>query len=206
MINPDERTFLAMLKRINHTSSPLVLKESTSIKLAKAITICEVKKDSHLLREGDLVSDLYFLYSGLCRYYYSKDGELRTGQFFDSLSFFTDAAGFALSEEAKQTIEALEDSIVLKIPKKAFNPLLEEDHALERFTRILLEKSLIGSQRRTEGFLCHSPESRYKAFIKQSPHIVERVPLYMIASYLGITPEALSRIRARFAKNPSADK
>ncbi len=71
----------------------------------------------------------------------------------------------------------------------------------ERFGRVLAENVVIGSQRRTASLLFDSPEERYLKLIAERPKVVERIPLHHIASYLGIKPESLSRIRKRLADN-----
>ena len=73
------------------------------------------------------------------------------------------------------------------------------DHAIERFGRLMLEEALIGSQRRASRLLTLQPEDRYRRFVETRPEVVRRVPQYLIASYLGLTPESLSRIRRRIA-------
>ena len=78
----------------------------------------------------------------------------------------------------------------------------DADHAVERFGRIMVEGALMGSQRRTAGLLSLSPDERYRRFVATRPEVARRVPQYLIASYLGITPEALSRIRGRLARRP----
>ena len=83
---------------------------------------------------------------------------------------------------------------------EALNAAYDADHALERFGRRLVEEAMSGSQRRTASFLQLSPEERYTRFVATRPEIFRRVPQFLTASYLGITPEALSRIRGRRRK------
>ena len=88
----------------------------------------------------------------------------------------------------------------LEEPVEALNAAYDADHALERFGRRLVEEAMSGSQRRTASFLQLSPEERYTRFVATRPEIFRRVPQFLTASYLGITPEALSRIRGRRRK------
>jgi CRP-like cAMP-binding protein len=147
---------------------------------------------------------LFFVARGLLRYYYldPESGQERTGQFFDEGRVFTDAASFLGRQPATQSIEALEPSEVLGLPRAAVYAAYERDHAVERFGRVMVEEALVGSQRRAANLLTLSPEERYRAFVQGRPEVARRVPQYLVASYLGITPEALSRIRGRLARRP----
>ena len=86
------------------------------------------------------------------------------------------------------------------IPYAALYRGYAREHALERFGRLMLETALIGSQRRAGSLLNLSPDQRYRRFIETRPALARRVPQYLVASYLGLTPESLSRIRRRIAK------
>ncbi len=139
---------------------------------------------------------------GLLRYYFIDpvSGEERTGQFFDETRLFTDAASFLTQTPATQAIQALEDGIILRLPRAAVYAAYAKDHAFERFGRLMVEDALIGSQRRSTNLLRLGPDELYRTFMTTRPEVARRLPQYLIASYLGITPEALSRIRGRLAK------
>jgi len=120
--------------------------------------------------------------------------------FFDEGLVFTDAAAFLEQRPATQSFEALETCEVLCVPRAALYAAYDSDHAIERFGRLMLEAALTGSQRRAGSLLTLNPEQLYRRFVETRPEVARRVPQYLIASYLGITPEALSRIRGRIAK------
>ncbi|HLL93669.1 MAG TPA: hypothetical protein VK404_01735, partial [Spirosoma sp.] len=87
------------------------------------------------------------------------------------------------------------------MPRTDLQTLYNEQPVFERFGRLVAENVVIGSQRRTASLLFDSPEERYLKLITERPKVVERIPLHHIASYLGIQPESLSRIRKRLANN-----
>lgn len=109
----------------------------------------------------------------------------------------TDVFGFTTGSPALQNIDALAESELLAIPRAAWYAAYDADHAVERFGRRLMEEAMAGSQRHSASLLRLSPEQRYARFVETRPNTARRVPLYVVASYLGITPEALSRIRRR---------
>ncbi len=159
-------------------------------------------KGDHLLRAPDVARELFFVHRGLLRYYFQdpEDGTERTGQFFDAGLVVTDAESFLAQAPAEQSFEALEPSSVIALPRAVLEEGYGADHAIERFGRLMLEQALIGSQRRAGRLLTLQPEERYRTFVRTRPEVAARVPQYLIASYLGLTPESLSRIRRRIAK------
>lgn len=159
-------------------------------------------KGADLLRAGDVAGHLYFVHKGLLRYYFvdPDSGDERTGQFFDEGSVYTDVASFIARVPATQSVQALERSEILRLPRSAIYAAYDADRAFERFGRLMLEEALVGSQRRATNLLTLTPEERYRWFVAARPEVARRVPQYLIASYLGVTPEALSRIRGRAAR------
>jgi CRP-like cAMP-binding protein len=196
---PSFRDFAAAVSR---AVKPLVPQATTIAQLETAAVLRRLDRGDHLLRVGDTAGELYFIVTGLVRYYYQDpvSGDERTGQFFDEGLVFTDAAAFLEQEPASQSFEALEPSVVFCVPRAALYAAYDRDHAVERFGRLMLEAALTGSQRRAGSLLTLTSEQLYRRFVETRPEVARRVPQYLIASYLGITPEALSRIRGRIAK------
>ena len=108
-----------------------------------------------------------------------------------------DVAALTAGLPALQNIDALTDGAILVIPRNALLAAFDSDHAIERFGRRIIEQAMVGAQRRSAALLMSTPEQRYRQFLKSRPEVAAVVPQYVIASYLGITPESLSRIRAR---------
>lgn len=191
--------FLDLLRRQAHPVEP---GEPALNRLLAAARVIKVAKGSTVLRAGDVAEHLFHIDQGLLRYFYLDEatGDERTGQFFDEGGTVTDAASFLTGAPATQTIEAVEDSILLIVPRTALLRAYDEDHATERFGRKMVEAGFLGSQRRAATLLNMSPDDRYRHYVQSRPEIVRRVPQYLLASFLGITPESLSRIRGRLAR------
>lgn len=199
-----EEVFAAFAAAVAQATRPLAPGQEAMARLLAASDLKRAAKGEHLLRAGDVAGHLFFVGAGLLRYYYldPASGEERTGQFFDRGQVFTDAASFLGRAPATQSIDALEPSQVLRLPRAAVFAAYERDHALERFGRVMVEEALVGSQRRAANLLRLTPDARYRAFVQARPEVARRVPQYVVASFLGITPEALSRIRGRLARRP----
>lgn len=200
----DSPAFSLFTQTIARAVAPLVVADAVMADIAQASCIKALSKGEHLLRAGDVAEHLFLVESGLLRYYFidQRTGDVRTGQFFDEGSIFTDASSFISGTPATQSVESLEDCTVLLVPRSALHAGFATDHALKRFGRLVVEEALIGSQRRTTNLLRLGPEELYRTFVTTRPEVARRVPQYLIAGYLGITPEALSRIRGRLAKRP----
>jgi CRP-like cAMP-binding protein len=196
--------FQAFFGTVAAAVSPLQPDEKVMADIAASSDMFAFAKGDQLLREGDVATHLFFVVKGLLRYHYLDDlsGDDRTGQFFDEGQVFTDAASFLTQTPATQFIEALEAGEVLRVPRAALYQAYNADHAMERFGRLMLENALVGAQRRAANLLRLTPDERYRAFVKARPEVARRVPQYLVASYLGITPEGLSRIRGRAARRP----
>ena len=109
--------------------------------------------------------------------------------------WISDHYSFLTGESAVYNIDALEDSELLLLSSQAEEQLLQKFPKFERYFRILLQNSVIATQRRLIGSLSQTAEERYTDLIANCPTIPQRVPQHMMASFLGITPETLSRIR-----------
>lgn len=197
--------FAAFVRLLRQAVLPLEPDARVVDVLAAACDVQNLGKGDHLLRMGDVTGHIYFVVHGLLRYYHldPASGEERTGQFFDETRVFTEAASFMAQVPATQSIQALEPAQVLRVPRDALYAAYAADHAVERFGRLMVEEALVGSQRRATNLLTLSPDERYRTFVAVRPEVARRVPQYLIASYLGITPEALSRIRGRLARKPT---
>ena len=147
----------------------------------------------------------------MCRYTaFVEKGMLRTFtvdekgnepilQFSSEGWWVADLYSFLTDEPSIFNIEALEDCELLLITKQSWDILLEKVPAFERYFRILIQNNLIATQRRLLGTMSETAEEKYTKLINNFPGCIQRVPQHMIASYLGITRETLSRIRSQMA-------
>jgi CRP-like cAMP-binding protein len=157
----------------------------------------EIKKGEHLFRMGDKVYDFYFLGDGLARYYYlTTDGKEFNKSFAEKKGHLIGSI-FASSKNTGSPyfVEALSDMIVLYISYKDFVNLGKKYPQWNDLLLRIYENLIIKKERREADFLLLDAQSRYEKFLAEYSMIVDVVPNYHIASYLGITEVALSRIR-----------
>lgn len=139
--------------------------------------------------------NLYFLEKGIVRHYYAKNGKEFTSWFSKEGNFVANA-GFFAQKPVKEIIVAIEEIEVFALSYKDFEKFCKESYELERFVRdYLTDQLFLLEQYISDTFLLSATE-RYNNFLKQFPELILRVPLIYIASFLSMTPETLSRVRA----------
>ena len=160
-----------------------------------------VSKKSWLLREGEVCEYEAYVVKGCLRKYCMDDnGAEIILQFAIEDWWVGDIGSFTTQTPSQVYIQALEDSELLLIHHDDKEQLFNRVPAFERMFRLMLQRSYVVLQDRFVATLAKPADERYLAFIEKYPGIAQRVPQHYIASYLGITPEFLSRIRARLAK------
>ena len=160
-----------------------------------------LRKDAFLVQEGEVSRYMAFVTKGFLRSYtVDKKGEEHTVQFAAEGWWITDLYSFLSGKEGLYFIQAVEESDVLLIDSASYEKLCETLPKFERYFRLLLQNNYIATHRRIVASISLSAEERYLQFLKDYPAIVRRVAQRHLASYLGMTPEALSRIRSRIAK------
>ncbi len=155
------------------------------------------EKNDFLLREGEVCKNAIFISKGCMRYFFTINGEEKNGQFFFENAWYTDLESFLSGEPSDQSIQALEPMEVWLMPKRSFDILYDSSHTFERFGRLLVEHGFLGLRKKNKMLTNLSPEERYLDLLKKRPKVMERISQQHIASYLGIQPESLSRIRKR---------
>lgn len=163
----------------------------------------KLKKKRILIGEGEICKYTVFVEKGLLRSYKVDDkGNDHILQFALEGWWMGDLYSFLTNETSLYNIEALEDSELLLITKPSWDLLLERVPAFERYFRVLIQNNLINTQRRLMGSFTETAEEKYKKLLREFPDILQRVPQHMIASYLGITRETLSRARSQIVTKP----
>ncbi len=156
----------------------------------------KIRKHQFLLNEGDVCKYLGFVNSGCMREYtIDRNGTEHINQFAIEDWWTSDLNSFLSGLPATRNIDALKDSEVLLLEKSAREELFNACPKMDRFFRILLEANYITTHQRVTDMLSQTAEERYLKFIKNYPKLIEQIPQNQIASYLGITPQSLSRIR-----------
>lgn len=157
-----------------------------------------VKKKKDLLEPDETCKYIYFIVKGSLRsYFIDGKGIEHIYQIRLDNSWISDLESFFSQRPSKYYIETLEDSVLLRISHERLEVLYNEMPKLERYFRILFQKAYINALERLNATMWDSAIDRYNALIKEHSDILQRVPLVYIASYLGITPESLSRIRKK---------
>lgn len=156
----------------------------------------KLRKRQYLLQEGDVSKYVAFVEKGTLRSYtVDERGVEHIIQFAFEGWWIGDMYSFITNEPSTYNIDALEDCELLLLSQQAEEQMFEKIPKMERFFRILVQNSLIATQRRLVGSLSQTAEERYNDLVASCPTIPQRVPQHMMASFLGITPETLSRIR-----------
>jgi CRP-like cAMP-binding protein len=156
----------------------------------------KVRKKQYILQAGDVCKAIAFVSDGCLRAYTLDDkGEEHIVQFAIDGWWISDLQGMLTSQPATMNIDALEDSQVLLLERSSQEKLCRALPQVEHFFRLLLEGNYNAARMRISDLISSSAEDRYLHFLKTYPDIVQRVPQSQIASYLGITPQSLSRIR-----------
>lgn len=160
----------------------------------------KLRKRQYLLQEGDPCRYLAFVEKGMLRSYsIDEKGSEHIIQFAFEGWWIADQYSFLTGEPSVYNIDALEDCELLLLTRAGEEELMEKVPKVERFFRLLLQSNVIATQRRLVSSLSQPAEKRYHDLVESCPTIPQRVPQHMMASFLGITPETLSRIRRKAA-------
>lgn len=159
----------------------------------------EIQPGELLLREGETCHHLYFLGRGLLRFFFWKDGEDKTKFFTPENQLFTSQFSFSNEVPCRENIEAIEACTVLGIHRKQVQKLYTESAAWGAFIRKTIQQVNVWTEELLEDALHQTAAQRYHRLLTEDPWMVQRIPLRHLASYLGIAPESLSRIRKKLA-------
>lgn len=156
-----------------------------------------IKKNCFLLREGEVCKHVAFINKGLIRLYYVKDGKEYNSGFFQPGTWVSEYASFLHKKPSLFYIEALDDTELFLLSFENMQKLYNQGKAFERLGRLIAENLFLAYFKRNMSLMLDSPEERYLTFLKENASLVELIPLKHIASYVGVEPESLSRIRKR---------
>ncbi len=157
------------------------------------------KKGEILIREGQISSQVFFVLDGLVRQYYLVAGEEKTLDFFEEGRWVLSATNVAPTMPSPHFLECSTDCVLLVGSSVKGEALYQKYPKLGDISRKLMESVFVEQRAKLEKFLTSDPQERYLLLLKNNPDLPQRVPQYQIASYIGVTPESLSRIRKRLA-------
>ena len=169
--------------------------------LTPALYEKKLQKGEVFTRAGVVATDVGFVLDGAMHHYYTHDGVDRSTYFYFEDHFVAAYISAITGQQSALTIEALTPCRLLVFPYQHLRSLYDVSPTWERFGRLLAEYLAMGLEERMAGLLMRSPEDRYRALLAGGREkILARIPQHLIASYLGVTPVSLSRIRARLAR------
>lgn len=178
------------------------LGEAEQKAIVDEIRIGEYPKGTVLLRQGEVPRFCYFVLKGCVRQYsVDEAGKETTSDFYteeQAVAVFLSHKREPLSE---YSFACLEDCVLVVGPLETEQEMYAKHTQLETMTRRMIEESFGEIREEFAAFIASGPEERYQALLRKRPHLVDRVPQHQLASYLGITPESLSRIKKRLRTN-----
>ena len=183
--------FLNVIQQI----SPLTQKEKDL--LSDALIVRHIPKKFNLVEIGKISRETYFINKGCLQLFYNKDGEDATIFLATENMFLGAFTSFLTQRASLEGIRALEDCELLVLPKSALDKLYETMPKMNLIIRKIMEQRFLSAQSIVASFVLNKPEERYLQMLSQRPELFQRVPQHILATFLGITPVSLSRIRKR---------
>lgn len=185
---------------ITYIQNKISLSEADIAVLNETVIIRDYIKGQYLLQQGDICRYSAFILSGCAKtFLLDDDGNEHVLNFAVEDWWCGDIASYVRQTPADYNIQFLENTKVVLFPKEKEEELFEKIPKLERFFRLISEGGLIATQKRIVRGFSMTAKEHYIYFSKQYPHIEQRIPQYMLASYLGITKEFLSKIKKQIA-------
>lgn len=182
---------------INHIQKFIDLEPSEIDVLESCFNLSQIKKKDHVLQEGQICNTMYFIVKGCMRQYIiNSKGTEQTLQFGVENWWITDYLSYHNHTPSHFYIQAVETTQVIALEKPVLESLLIQIPKLEKYFRIVAQKAFGAAQMRIKFLFTMSAEERYNHFKNQQPDFVQRVPQYMLASYLDFSAEFMSKIRA----------
>jgi CRP/FNR family transcriptional regulator, anaerobic regulatory protein len=173
------------------------LNENEEEAFTKILEIKQFKKKAFLLQQGQICNKVSFINTGCMRLFYEVEGVENTVQFFFADRWYTDYESFLTGNPTIENLQALEDCEVIQFKKSDLYNLYITHPVFERVGRILAENAFLSLSQLNKMLTNEEPQQRYLSLLSQRPEVVKNIPQHYIASYLGIKPESLSRIRKR---------
>ena len=183
---------------ITHIRRYVELSDEEVLKLEPFLQPMDLKRRETLLNEGEVCRYNYFVEKGCLRMFFNNDKMVeQTTQFAIENWWLSDYFSFARQSPSEYAIQAIEKSEIVAVDFHLQDDLFVEVPQMERYFRIMMQRALSASQLRVKMIYQLSKEEMYRHFISSYPQFFQRVPQYMIASYLGLTPEYMSELRKK---------
>jgi CRP-like cAMP-binding protein len=168
--------------------------------LTESMVIKRFPKGSFLLKEGQLSNDTYFILEGCVRQFKIVDGNDITTNFFTEEHWIISLENFETKAPARYSLVCMEDTTVVIGNEQKAQELFKQFPRFETTSRQIMETVFLEQQNFMTSYITDKPEQRYLKLVESRPDIFQRVPQYDIATYIGVKPESLSRIRKKLQK------
>lgn len=165
--------------------------------LSRIFTTSTLEKGDYWIQEGKKNNNVAFLENGYLRKYYAKDGNEITDFFYFENDFCADLPSIISNSEPLSNIVAMQPTTLTTFSYFDFNELCKSSLALEHLHRVIVEYTFIRFYNRAVSFILQTPKERYEQLIQTNPRVLQEATQYHIASYLGISPQHLSRLRGQ---------
>ena len=190
-----------MERLIGHINSILPMSTEDLALLTPLCFELSIKKKANLLVQGDVCKNIYFLTKGFFRMYYiDLEGNEINTRFTQEDNFMVDFQSFLTQKPSRYYWQAMEDSTVLAFAFKDVQRLYASSSSWQKFGRLVAERVYLQLNERVEMLQFMSPEQRYVYLLETRPELFNQISQFHMASYLGIKPESLSRLRKRLLK------
>lgn len=185
---------------VTYFSKIMPLSEEEKKAIVDSMCIQTFKKGTVLLNEGQVATECYFVLEGCVRQYYLVEGEERTSNFFTEDQWVISINSFTQQVPADHYFICNEDTTLVVGNEQKENDLYDQFAKFESISRSVMEKIFGEHQEFMSSYITDTPEQRYLKLLQSRPELFQRVPQYQLASFIGVKPESLSRIRKRIAE------
>jgi len=181
-----------------HLDKFITLNDDEFVSVFSFFQVLDVKKKQDLMLNGEVCKSMFFVLKGCLRkFFVNEKGIEQTTEFAIENWWITDTFAYERQIKSDFNIQAVEKSTILMIDLQAQEELLKKHPAMERYFRMIYQRAYAASEKRIRYLYELSREELYIHFSTQYPWFIQRIPQYLIASFLGFTPEYLSEIRAK---------
>jgi CRP-like cAMP-binding protein len=183
---------------VNHINQDVTLDECAIDKLSSNLVFKELSKKEYLIEPGETVNTMNFIVQGCMRsYYLDENAQEHTLQLGIEEWWINDLYSYLSRKKSRMYVQALEKTLLIQLPRLELEKLYIEVPEISNFFRIKIQSAYVAVQERVINSMSDDAYERYNSFRKSYRNIEQRVPQYIIASYLGVTPEFLSYLRKK---------
>jgi CRP/FNR family transcriptional regulator, anaerobic regulatory protein len=189
-----------MLALFEYLKKSINFKDEELIAVAPVLQYKKLRKGDHFYEAGQKHTEVAFIMKGILRNYFKKDGKEITYHFAMENDLDMAVSSFDKSVGNYEYVQAVEDTEIVVADYEKVKELYDRYHSWAKFGRLIIEEKFVTVHSQFRGMIMESAQERYLKLSEENPELMKRVPQYYIASFLGITPESLSRLRGQLMK------